>query len=168
MPPAVPRVSLVCSVCRTPFERREKELNRHEASGTYCSRECRGFAKRRRIPLACEDCGRPFERAIAEAAKHRHAFCSRECLKRKRAERATSYKKLGGVHEHRIIGARMVGRPLLPDEIVHHKDENKRNNAPDNLKVMDRREHARLHNTNKYVSPETRRRLSVAAVKRYS
>ena len=39
----------------------------------------------------------------------------------------------------------ILGRPLRPDEIVHHKDENKKNNAPENLQLMTRAEHFKHH-----------------------
>lgn len=46
---------------------------------------------------------------------------------------------------HRVVMENKLGRLLTPDEIVHHKDENKRNNHPDNLQVMTRAQHARHH-----------------------
>lgn len=56
-----------------------------------------------------------------------------------------TYKKFFGRHEHRVIGERMAGRPLRSDEHVHHKDENKHNNSPENLVVMTAKEHLTLH-----------------------
>lgn len=47
--------------------------------------------------------------------------------------------------EHRVVAERSLGRPLQADEIVHHRDGDKGNNAPSNLEVMSQREHARLH-----------------------
>lgn len=40
------------------------------------------------------------------------------------------------LYEHRYIASLMLGRDLKPEEVVHHKDENKRNNFPDNLMVF--------------------------------
>ncbi len=57
----------------------------------------------------------------------------------------TSYKKWLGRHEHRVVAERMLGRPLVKGEIVHHKDGNKHNNSPDNLEVMTQSEHMREH-----------------------
>lgn len=41
--------------------------------------------------------------------------------------------KQGYVSEHRLVMEQKLGRLLLPTEVVHHKDENTQNNAPDNL-----------------------------------
>lgn len=53
--------------------------------------------------------------------------------------------KWGWVAQHRLVGEVVAGRPLLPDECVHHVDENPQNNAPENLRVMTRRSHRSLH-----------------------
>ena len=55
------------------------------------------------------------------------------------------YRKVRGRHEHRIVIEEMLGRPLRSDEIVHHKNKDVRDNRPENLEVMTRSEHARLH-----------------------
>lgn len=47
--------------------------------------------------------------------------------------------------EHRKVVERHLGRKLRLDEIVHHIDGNKSNNAINNLRVMSRPEHSRLH-----------------------
>lgn len=38
-------------------------------------------------------------------------------------------------YEHQIVAEQLLGRPLLPNEIVHHIDFDKTNNSPDNLYV---------------------------------
>ncbi|MCW2926183.1 MAG: hypothetical protein JWM86_151 [Thermoleophilia bacterium] len=52
--------------------------------------------------------------------------------------------KYGYVYEHRLIAEEMVGRPLRSDEHVHHKNGVRWDNRPENLEVMDARDHARL------------------------
>lgn len=51
----------------------------------------------------------------------------------------------GRVRVHRLVAAEMLGRPLHPDEHVHHQDGNPRNNDPDNLIVTTLAEHTRTH-----------------------
>ena len=51
----------------------------------------------------------------------------------------------GYVYEHRLVAEEMIGRHLLPGEEVHHRDENKQNNHPDNLYVAPSRLHHQLH-----------------------
>jgi len=41
----------------------------------------------------------------------------------------------GYVCEHILVAEEMLGRALLPEEEVHHKNRDKADNRPDNLKV---------------------------------
>jgi hypothetical protein len=47
--------------------------------------------------------------------------------------------------EHIVVAEKEAGRKLLPNEVVHHKDEDRQNNAPENLKIMDRGAHTAYH-----------------------
>jgi len=51
----------------------------------------------------------------------------------------------GYVYEHRLVAEKKIGRKLASNEVVHHKDRNKKNNKPSNLRVMGRSEHSKLH-----------------------
>jgi hypothetical protein len=51
----------------------------------------------------------------------------------------------GYVLHHRVVMENHLGRLLTKGEVVHHKDGNKHNNNVDNLEVMDKQEHNRLH-----------------------
>lgn len=46
---------------------------------------------------------------------------------------------------YRIIAEQYLNRPLLESEVVHHKDGNPNNNNIENLEIMTRSEHAKLH-----------------------
>jgi len=46
---------------------------------------------------------------------------------------------------HRVVMEAHIGRRLLRNEVVHHKDHNRQNNAIENLEIMTRAEHARHH-----------------------
>lgn len=47
---------------------------------------------------------------------------------------------------HRDALAKKLGRPLAPTEVTDHLDEDKSNNAPANLRPMDRGDHTAHHN----------------------
>ena len=105
----------------------------------------------------CELCGRGF---LASIYKPNARFCSGSCRqtgnakisakKRGDAQRGKGtkgyYIKYYGKHQHRLIMEQILGRPLTSKEIVHHKDTDKRNNAPRNLFLCSNHgEHAKLH-----------------------
>lgn len=51
--------------------------------------------------------------------------------------------------QHREVVENYLGRKLNSNEIVHHRDENKRNNKEDNLEVLSQGAHARRHQLGK-------------------
>lgn len=53
--------------------------------------------------------------------------------------------KNGYVLMHRVVVENQLGRVLNRNEVVHHRDGNKKNNDQTNLVVMDRCEHHRHH-----------------------
>ena len=104
--------------------------------------------KQRKQRFCGHKCAFVFVGPIARAA----AFTPEAIAKRGNVLRGRgaglSYIKRNGRHEHRLVAEEKMGRPLLPGEISHHIDENKRNNHPDNLEVLSSQsEHARLHFT---------------------
>lgn len=49
------------------------------------------------------------------------------------------------INEHTLIVEKYLGRRLTKDEVVHHKDGDKLNNNIENLELMTRSEHGKLH-----------------------
>ena len=82
-----------------------------------------------------------------------------------------------GIYEHRQVMETVLGRKLLSSEHVHHKDGNKRNNHPFNLRVVSVQEHRKLHRqtrckaghalkgSNVYVRPDNGHRQCVVCKK---
>ena len=48
---------------------------------------------------------------------------------------------------HRFISQAFLGRKIMKDEIVHHINGNRLDNRRENLQVMKRSDHGRVHNT---------------------
>lgn len=136
----------------------------------YCGRVC----ATKQVTADCLTCGKEVTRAQSSMLKE--VYCNMACAKVGKSKRFTkmniemnpdrmtlevrtklrfhrlgkgegkSYEKTFGVHTHRIVAAEKIGRPLKKGEVVHHKDENRRNNNPDNLHVFSSQaEHARHH-----------------------
>jgi len=47
--------------------------------------------------------------------------------------------------EHRVVMEKVLGRKLADDEVVHHRNEKKDDNRPENLEVMTNVEHSTSH-----------------------
>ena len=64
---------------------------------------------------------------------------------RTRGTGTKGYIKYFQRHEHRVVAERLLGRKLKKGEIIHHKDENKHNNSPENLEIINQSKHASIH-----------------------
>jgi hypothetical protein len=111
----------------------------------------------------CEHCHEPFMPSRGPSANRRQRFCGYVC-RSAAISGPTHYNFKGGsvnrwgyrmvsvngrrVREHRHVMEQIVGRPLLPDEVVHHIDHDKLNNAPGNLRLHPNRAiHSQQHVT---------------------
>lgn len=55
------------------------------------------------------------------------------------------WPRKGYLREHIRIMELKIGRRILPDECVHHKDHNRQNNEIENLELMKRSHHSSQH-----------------------
>ena|SRR3990167_7674474 len=111
-----------CIRCGESFHRHGGNVN-----AKYCSRKC-----------ACRDRNTKEHQVVAGKAGGGVKILLRGTGTR-------GYVKEYGRHQHRVVAEKVLGRKLKKGEIVHHIDENKHNNDPRNLAVIDRADHARIH-----------------------
>lgn len=149
----------ICPIC-------SKEFVKRRSSSKYCSNECNAKSKITQIVIKCDNCGKEFNRHKCHINENN--FCSMSCrdewkkenynIKNHPAYNGGTYHAPSGYiylrqpdgtykAEHRIVAEEMLGRELNETEVVHHIDGNKQNNSEDNLTVMTREEHAKLHHT---------------------
>lgn len=60
--------------------------------------------------------------------------------------------RFGYIFVHRLVAEQKIGRLLEPDEEVHHINGIRTDNRPENLEVMSKSEHMRLHANQKHAS----------------
>ena len=66
------------------------------------------------------------------------------------------------IPEHRAVVENLLGVTLREDQVVHHINGIKTDNRPENLRVMDWKEHSRLHASAMPQTPEKIRKVSEA------
>lgn len=147
-------VEVSCDFCGLKFQKYIKKLSKHNFCGLSCKN---AYASRVKNPKGYAD-----YRDLSKASEHMRQLNTemnpermtpevREKLRRARLDTGAqkSYRKVNGRHEHRVVAEQILGRKLLPGEVVHHIDRNQRNNAPENLMIFpSQAEHARWHKLN--------------------
>ena len=74
------------------------------------------------------------------------------------------YRTVNGkrVPEHRAVVEELLGITLQNDQVVHHINGDKTDNRPENLQILDWKEHSRLHASTMPQTPEKQRKVSAA------
>ncbi len=131
----------------------------------FCSRECCGLQNAGRVSAKklprqhkeCPICKKMFGYNLKPDVFKIRMFCSRGCARRRKKLGPdgtfigkAGYKLIpnppGGLKpQHREIGARVLGRRMRRNEVIHHINGNKSDNAPSNLLICTNAYHSWLH-----------------------
>lgn len=84
------------------------------------------------------------------AADHRRRYRSQRTQEIKGRTIANGYiywtfGRYRDIAEHRVLMEQHIGRELLPSEHVHHRNGIRHDNRIENLELLSRSEHSRLH-----------------------
>ncbi|MEK2534368.1 HNH endonuclease signature motif containing protein [Tetragenococcus halophilus] len=147
-----PQFQCTCKTCGKEFFGIRRDQR-------FCSRRCqlKVYTYPKKVyEKNCTQCGKAFttygEETRCCSEECRHLRFSHRKGKKKDVKGNNTYvstKKLSfgrKVRMHRAIVEQSIGRKLSPDEHVHHKNRNKRDNRIENLEVIDKTEHLKIHN----------------------
>lgn len=144
--PRAPRAILVCSKCGSDFERYASAVAKRQSKRVFCTscfHEARkGGLNPRRATTQIADLNRTHNGKPVRIDSLGYPYVYEPTFA---LDRQWSCLPRGWHYEHRIVAARMLGRPFRRGEEVHHGPGGKTDNRPENLRVLSKAQHRKLH-----------------------
>lgn len=161
-----------CPICKKVFvlPLKKKKIR-------YCSRACAHVTLRRKIQVSCKTCNKPFFTNPYSINNGGGKFCCRKCYDISQKGRIpknkgkknplmwgenhpnfkggfvdwhgyhTSHEKGKRIKTHRLVMEKHLGRTLQRNEHIHHINGIKTDNRIENLQIVSRVEHVKIHDT---------------------
>ena len=120
-----PVINVTCNLCGISFTRRKQDVAASLRRNAFW--QCKPCSCMKNLPN--------ISRPIGAVRHHSQSGYLEEKTPR------------GWVRQHIAVMERFLDRRLLPNEVVHHKNEIQTDNRIENLKLMERGEHTALHHT---------------------